>query len=181
MPRRRFSLGMATGSSFALPVFLDIAQLIFSYLPATNPRNGHYAALYIALANTYAETISLLLVALWHPSPPTSVPRTSTPIPDTADPTSATRFLSPLPEHPHIEFFPASSSGDSSRDSATLHADSDSALGADAEKLKIMEVYPQAASVVALPRGGWVLEPSMCSFNGSIQTDAQGEPVFYAV
>lgn len=170
------------GSSFALPVFFDIAQLLFACLPATDPRNGHYAALYIALANVYAEAISLLLVARWHPSPHSSALHASPPLPDPADATSATRFLSPLPAHPRFEFFPANSSGDSSRDSATLHADSDSALGADAEKLKIMEVYPQAASAsMVVPRGGWALEPSMCSFNGSIQTDAQGEPVFYAV
>lgn len=173
LSRRLVSVCLTTVSSF-LPVLADIAQVMMACMSTTNPRNGGYAGLCVVLANVYIEIIALLLVARWCPDVTPSASPVHAFTPDDADPTSATRFLSPLPEHPRLHFSMASSA--STRDSATLHADSDSTLGGEAEKLKIMEFYPARSA-----QNNWALEPSMCSFNGSVQVDAHGEPVFYAV
>ncbi|KAI0669108.1 hypothetical protein C8Q78DRAFT_231456 [Trametes maxima] len=212
-------------STFAIPVLLDIVQLIlvFTYDPqrasfqtssVTDHDYANLLPIYFVLATTYAEIISLIFVALWHCVTPALVPRRpSYPIipmaPTTghldlypppgpgSDPFNASRALSPLPSYPriHLSHMSYGSAGTvthcgsgSLSSSATLHPDSEwrhsfRAGGLDGgdpalemEKEKILA----STAGTGLFRPG-MFEPSVCSYNGSVQVDAHGEPVFYAV
>ncbi|KAI0640888.1 hypothetical protein C8Q79DRAFT_1014733 [Trametes meyenii] len=182
---------------------VDDIHASFRMLSSTDHNYASLLPIYIVLAATYVEIISLFFVTIWHRVPPAPVLHRSSYIPHTATPTisrldlypppgpgsdpfNASRALSPLPSYPRIQLAHLSCGSAGTRcgwggsgsfsESATLHPDSEWEHSLEKEKEKILA--STAGTGLFRPD---MFEPSVCSYNGSVQVDAHGEPVFYAV
>ncbi|CDO76589.1 hypothetical protein BN946_scf184868.g3 [Trametes cinnabarina] len=181
----------ATGAAVSF-LLLDIIELVLIYHPSPAARS--YAGAYVLVINVYVQIIGATLVVLWYiPSPRSPglwcFGGRRQPASEEGATTTA-RFLPALPQHAGLPLFFAETGveGGGDEGSAVTGCESDSwgtLRSIEATNLPHPEsddpVLVNGSAPCAWPRCGVEIEPSTCSYNGTVLVDEQGKPVFYAM